>query len=45
MSIGEVSRRAAFLALDKAKGGKMNSLIRRNMEEIIDGVTPEYCRG
>ena len=42
MSIGEVSRRAAFLALDKAKGGKMNSLIRRNMEEIIDGVTPEY---
>ena len=42
MSIGEVSRRAAFYALDRAKGGKMNSLIRRNMEEITDGVTPAY---
>ena len=44
MQAGEVLRRTAFEMLDKAKGGKLETLKKVNKREIVEGVTPEYTQ-
>lgn len=44
MQAGEVLRRTAFEMLDKAKGGKLETLKKVNKREIAEGVTPEYTQ-
>lgn len=42
METGEVLRRAAFIMLDKVKGGRLDTLKKVNKREIVEGVTDAY---
>lgn len=42
MQFGEVTRRAAFGALDAARGGVQKKIKTANKKALIDGITPSY---